>query len=131
MKKNKYMLIGIPLIAVILEILPYGAVLNFGTQAEDGTIDYIRETFSYFDLTPFGYANFGPFLTAILSCVLLIVGIIYYKTESVKCRSIIKIISIIAALTSILPLMLGREYYSMIGIIITAAMLFEIFYVFE
>ncbi len=131
MKKDKYMLMGIPLIAVILEALPFGAVLNFGTQADDGTISYVRETFSYFDLTPFGYANFGPFLTAILSCVLLIVGIIYCKTGSVKCKGAIKALSIAAAVTSILPLMLGREYYSIIGITITAAMLFEIFYAFE
>lgn len=46
--------------ALVLELLPWGAVLVFGRPAEDGTIGRFRETFSYFSLTPAGYANFFP-----------------------------------------------------------------------
>ena len=44
--------------AFILELLPYGTVLPFAVT--------LRRAFSYFGLTPFGYADFPPFLTALL-----------------------------------------------------------------
>ena len=56
MKKRLLYLI-LPLVTVILELLPYGAVCNFMNPEGDPW----RETFSYFSLTPFGYANFAPF----------------------------------------------------------------------
>ncbi len=62
-KRIPYLLL--PLITLILEILPYGAVCNFATETRR-----IRELYSYFDLTPYGYANFAPFLTALLTCII-------------------------------------------------------------
>ena len=68
MKKKWCLLFIFPLAALILELLPYGAVLRFARP--DGAEPF-RQTFSYFNLTPFGYANFGPFLTAVLTVGLL------------------------------------------------------------
>lgn len=48
--------------AFILELLPYGTVLPFAVT--------LRRAFSYFGLTPFGYADFPPFLTALLTMLL-------------------------------------------------------------
>ena len=48
--------------AFILELLPYGTVLPFAVT--------LRRAFSYFGLTPFGYADFPPFLTALLPMLL-------------------------------------------------------------
>ena len=57
MKIKKSLFVVLPLVALILELLPNGVVLNFANP--DG--EPWRRTYSYFSLTPFGYANFGPF----------------------------------------------------------------------
>ena len=62
MKKYKITLLVSVIVSIVLEALPYGAVCNFATPEKT-----IRQTFSYFSLTPFGYANFGPFITACLT----------------------------------------------------------------
>ena len=59
-------------VALIAEILPNGAVLLFAS----GPDERIRQTFSYSSLIPFGYANFFPFLTAILTVVVTLVSVI-------------------------------------------------------
>lgn len=70
MKMKKLLLVSFPIIAFVLELLPYGVVLNFANPEGEPW----RRTYSYFSLTPFGYANFGPFITAILTCALLAFG---------------------------------------------------------
>ena len=67
MFKRKIAMTVLSVLTVILEILPYGAVCVFS----DGVTEY-TETYSYFDLRPFGYANFSPLVTAVLSCVILV-----------------------------------------------------------
>ena len=115
MKLKKYSLIGLPIIAIILEILPYGAICNFATF--EGEIS--RHTYSYFDLTPFGYANFGPLITAVLSCVLLLLALVVIFKQSKVLETIIKVISGIAIVTSLMPLMLGIRFFSVIGALIS------------
>lgn len=131
MKRRKYMLSHLPLIAVILEILPYGAVCNFAIPATDGSIGRFRETYSYFDLLPFGYANFGPFLTAILTCVLLLLGFLYMIKGCEKCANAAKILSVIAIITSIMPLMFGIRYFSVVGALITITLGFNAYFAFK
>lgn len=48
--KKRFLYLIFPAVALILEILPFGAVCNFANP--DG--EPWRETFSYFSLTPFG-----------------------------------------------------------------------------
>lgn len=115
MKLKKYSLIVLPIIAIILEILPYGAICNFANF--EGEI--LRYTFSYFDLTPFGYANFGPLFTAMLSCVLLLLALVAIFKQSKVLETIIKVISGIAIVTSLMPLMLGIIFFSVIGVLIS------------
>ncbi len=123
MKSCGILLTALPAAAVVLETLPYGAVLNFFVQAEDGSFGLMRQTYSYFSLTPFGYANFGPLITALLSCVLLLAGIIYLACG--KGRKAIKIISIIAVLASLAPLCFGLSYFSLPGVIISVLLALE------
>ena len=66
--KKRFLYLVLPIITLILEVLPYGAVCIFASSPTDR----IRETFSYFDLTPFGYANFAPLFTAIITCLVFI-----------------------------------------------------------
>lgn len=49
--------------ALVLEILPYGAVLVFAP----GPGETLRRTFSYFSLTPLGYANCFPLAAGVLT----------------------------------------------------------------
>lgn len=123
MKLSGILLTALPAGAVVLETLPYGAVLNFSVQAENGSFEILRQTYSYFSLTPFGYANFGPLVTALLSCLMLLAGIIYLASG--KGRRAIKIISLIAVFTSIIPLLFGISYFSLLGGIIFILLVFE------
>jgi len=51
--------------ALILELLPFGVVMRFA----DGPEKVVRYTVSYFNLLPFGYGNFFPLITAVLTTV--------------------------------------------------------------
>ena len=108
-RKQPIIAFAILIVILVLELLQYGAVLHFGNPAGEP----IRETFSYFDLTPYGYANFGPFITAILTCVLLVLSIINLLVDNDKIKTTIKIVSLIALVTSLAPLLINR--YSVLG----------------
>ena len=108
-RKQPIIAFAILIVILVLELLPYGAVLNFGNPEGEP----LRETFSYFDLTPYGYANFGPFITAILTCVLLVLSIINLLVETGKIKTIIKIVSLIAFVISLAPLLVNC--YSVLG----------------
>lgn len=123
MKKRALLLVA-PVLALILELLPYGAVLNFATPEET-----FRRTYSYFDLTPYGYANFGPFLTALLTCLLLAVLLLYVFTG--KGRGATKILAPLAAVMSLMWLLYGFAYFSMIGGLISLTLLIEAVLVFR
>ena len=111
---------------IVLESLPYGAVLNFGEPTSDGSIGFIRKTYSYFSLTPFGYANFGPFLTAVLSCVLLCLLVISIFIEKNALQNTAYIVSIFALFASLMPLLLGVRNYSVCGLAISLLLAVEI-----
>jgi len=116
MKKKKITSLMLIIIVLILEILPYGAVCNFMGDPETNTV--IRYTYSYFDLTPYGYANFGPLLTAILSCIIALLIILSFFLKH-NLNKFITIISVISILTSLMPILFGLNYYSVIGFFIT------------
>lgn len=99
--------------------MPCGAVLVFAPSPTER----IRETFSYFNLTPFGYANFAPFITALLTCIILLLALISIKLE--KMRKAVFWLSLAAAIISLLPLVFGIDYYSVVGGIITITLAIE------
>lgn len=121
MKKKFYVLI-LPIITLIPEILPYGAVLNFANP--EGA--YLRKTFSYFDLTPFGYANFTPFITAVLTCVVIILLVVYCATDKAGLAAAARGILLAACAVSLGPLMLGVSSFSAVGALITALLIAEL-----
>lgn len=121
MKKRVLYLI-FPIITVILELLPYGAVCIFATSPTDR----IKETFSYFDLTPFGYANFTPLLTAVISCLILVLLVIYCIKGNVRTAIQAKNILFVAVILSLGALVLGLEYYSFVAALITLSLAVEL-----
>ena len=124
--KKKFLYLILPAVTLILEILPYGAVLNFARPATDGSIGQFRELYSYFDLTPFGYANFAPFITAVMSCVIFLMLLIYCITDKRRFAVIARNILWGCAVVSLGPLVLGIRYFSAIGLLITLTMIGEL-----
>ncbi len=120
--KKRVILTMLPIIAIAFETLPYGAVLRFASDAERVDI----QTYSYFDLVPFGYANFGPLLTAILTVVLLIIASINLFKPNLKLNRTILITSIIAVITSLMPLMYGVAYFSLVAVMISVVLAYEV-----
>lgn len=115
MKSRKYICLMVIIAVVILELLPYGAVLNFGNP--DG--EPFRETFSYFSLTPFGYANFAPFITAVLSVVILLHILVAIMCKTKNLWKGVSLEAAIASVISLFPVAYGFESYSGIGFAIT------------
>lgn len=113
MKTNqRKILVLIPLImAIILEILPLGAAIRTYTPS-NGTN---TQVFSYFSLTPFGYANFTPLIVGILSCVILVLAAagIFAKIP----KRIIGAVSILVTVLSVFPAFMGC--YNLFSWIIT------------
>ena len=115
--KKKLIMLCTTLIALILEILPYGAVCNFANPEGEPW----RRTYSYFDLTPFGYANFAPFITAILTCALIILIVVSLIIKK-QMRTPILAVSAIATVLSLAPLLYGIRFFSVVGAFITVAL---------
>ena len=116
--KKKIIMLCTAIIALILEILPYGAVLNFANPEGESW----RRTYSYFDLTPFGYANFAPFIVALLSCALIIIiAISIIIKKPMRTQAIV--LSAIATVLSLAPLLYGLQFFSIVGAFITVALL--------
>ena len=120
MKKLKISLLVSVVVSIILEALPYGAVCNFATPEKT-----LRTLFSYFDLTPFGYANFGPFLTACLSCVILLLSVLMFVSDKPVINKAATIISAVTIVTSLMPLMFDVSYFSIIGGILSVLMIIQ------
>ena len=115
--RKKRIALSATTLAFVLELLPYGAVCNFANPEGEPW----RRTYSYFDLTPFGYANFAPFLTALLTCALLVLLIVSIVTKK-QMRAPMLSVSVIATLLSLAPLLLGVSFFSLVGAMISLAL---------
>ncbi len=125
MKKRLLYLI-LPSITLALEILPYGAVCNFANPEGEPW----RKTFSYFDLTPFGYANFAPFLTAITTCAILVLLLVYLFTDKRRMIAVTKGLLCIGIALSLCPLLYGVSFFSVVGAVITISLIAELVFLF-
>lgn len=114
MKLKRLLLSVLPLVALILELLPNGVVLRFANPEGD---PWVR-TYSHFDLTPFGYANFGPLITAVLTCILLLLVVIYFFKPRKGLNTAIMNVSGFAAVAAFAPVMFSVEYLTVIGLVV-------------
>ena len=120
--KKWLVIAGVPLVAAfILEILPYGAVLNFGNP--DGTVTLVY--YSYFDMVTFGNANFGPVPTAwftvlTLLCILVLFAV---RTPSKGFGTAALAFCAAAFLFSLLPVLRRSGYRTDIGVVISILLL--------
>ena len=126
MKKRLLLLIA-PVIALILECLPYGVILKFA-DAPDSTFTV---TYSYFSLTPFGWANLGPLPAAALTCVVILLTLIYVFAPKQGLAAAAAGLSIFAGLLSVLAaIMFGLEYLTVINVAVTLLLFTEAVMVF-
>ena len=126
--KKRLICLVLPIVTLILEILPYGAVLNFmrPSMTEGVPPGRFRELYSYFDLTPFGYANFAPLITAVITCIILLLLIIYCLTNKQRLAIIARNILYVCAVFSLGPLVFGLSFFSIVGALITITLIGEI-----
>ena len=126
MRKRLIYLI-LPIITLILEILPYGAVCNFLRPSVDGSsVANFRELYSYFHLTPFGYANFAPLITAVMSCLVLLLLVIYWINGNIRVAVKVNKLLYIVVVVSLCPLLLGIKYFSFVAGLITLSLAAEL-----
>lgn len=114
---------------LLLEFLPLGAVLSF--PQGPNTTGLHQETYSYFSLVPFGYANFTPLITGILTILAAAVCLISLvcvqrgnrspHCSRKKSKGAALTYSILASLFSLVPLfLLGPAYMTGASYCVTA-----------
>ncbi len=110
--------IAVQIAAFITELLPGGAILIFAA----GPGDRLKQGFSYFDLTVFGFANFSPMLTGLMTVavgILLCIALVTFK-KAAKLRNAVFICSVVTFLLSFAPLLYGGEYMTGISYTVSA-----------
>lgn len=117
--KKRILPVILPVTALLLELLPYGAVCVFANPEGEPW----RRTYSYFDLLPFGYANFAPFITALLTCVGVLAAAVYLFSGREKAATLAQTVLAVAGVISLGPLLYGLRFYSAVGLLITVALL--------
>ena len=68
---------------------------------------------------PYGYANFGPLIAAVLTCVLIVLIAISWFKYSRGLNTAIMCVSVIATISSLSPVLYGFEYVTAIAIVVT------------
>ena len=95
---KKVCLVVLPALTIVLEVLPLGAVCIFATSPTER----VKETFSYFSLTPFGYANFAPLITATLTVAIFLLSLFSLKKKCVlKALFVLSIITVVISLFTV------------------------------
>ena len=102
--------------AVVIQILPLGAVLRFGITAQDGTVSFSFENYSYFDITPFGYAMFNYMICAVFTAIASLLSIVRTVTRSRR-QTPVTVLSGIALAMSLIPYISGT--YNIFTIIVS------------
>ncbi len=120
-RKRSFVLLALTFMILILEIIPYGAILEFAHMSPDLTLGYYEEHFSYFDPIVYGYGHFGPLLTAVSTCILAVFAVVAVFLEGRAVRIALRVASLLTLLFSLTPLLTGC--YSLVGGAISALLL--------
>lgn len=125
MKIKRILAAILPIIMLIAEIFP-GAILNFTVPTDTGT-ETVKMTYSYFDITPAEYSNFGPVFCAALTVLLALCVAVAFFTGSKKFGRAAKISAILTFVFSLLPIAFGADWLSPVGVAISLLAAAEIF----
>lgn len=104
--------------ALVLEALPNGVILWWATPPGEPPQ---HSMYSYFALTPYGYAHFSPLITAMLTVAVTIftVVVMLFGKRSVKPRNALFVCLIVTAVISACPVLYGFKYVTVTGVFIT------------
>ncbi|MBR2615484.1 MAG: hypothetical protein IKC69_02275 [Clostridia bacterium] len=97
--------------ALILELLPFGVILRFANPEGEPW----RRSYSYFDLTPYGYGNVTPIMTGILTVLAVVYGILSLVSEKEKTENSAFLLTLAGAVFSVVPFFRGLTYLSPVG----------------
>lgn len=101
--RKKILPIILPLAAIVLETLPTGTVMYFGNPSGEP----FRQTFSYFDPIHWGYADFAPNLTALLTCVLFVLAVANAFIHRKRPARAMTAVALLATVFSLLTFVFG------------------------
>lgn len=103
---------------LVLEMLPNGVILWWATPPGEPPKSTM---YSYFALTPFGYAHFSPLITAVLTVAMTIFTVIVMipGTRAAKSRNALFVCLIVTTVISACPVLYGFKYVTVIGVFIT------------
>ena len=123
MKKRLLLLIA-PLIALVLECLPYGIIMYYAIDDGRGRAPF---TFSYFDpVVPFGGADFCAPLIGIFTGVIIILSLIYVFTAKQGLKTAVMVLAALGiALAVLSPLVFGLDTVSVINVIVMVCLIAE------
>jgi hypothetical protein len=100
-------------LAIALMALPLGVRMNF-VYDPGPPMEFVTFYFSYFSLTPLGYANRFPMITAVLTIAILVLLLIGFKKDTRRGVLICTVICIAASAIS--WLIFGA--FSVVGLIV-------------
>lgn len=123
---------GLMLIAMfVLELLPNSLVLYFSSEDQNGNI-ILKPTYtSYFDMLPFGYADFLPLIIGILTGVCIIMLIYSFFKPNKKVEGLVCYFEIAIVIMTFVRVILGMGMTWMGYVIMALALLSSIMYIFD
>ena len=123
MKKKNLLLAIAPIVAIIFAADPSGVTMKWGKRMADGSMGFVEKHCSFFNPIAAAYGDAAPFLTAVLSVVLLAMCLACIFTKKVYLAT--KIIASLAFVSSVVALATAAfilSYASIPGVIITIAL---------
>ncbi len=111
MKATKIARLATLALTLILELLPFGVLMRFANPEGEPH----RSLHSYFSLLPYGYGNVGPLITAVLSCLLILLCVIGLWKGGRGLNTAIAVIAALATVLSCGPLMFGLQNFTLVG----------------
>lgn len=103
--------------AIITELLPLGAVMKFGLVSDSGLITFRFENYSYFDVTPFGYAMFNYMICAVMTTITAMLSLLWIFFGK-KRQTPITVLASIALVMSLVPYL--TQAFNVFTVIISA-----------
>ena len=123
MKKKNLLLVFAPIVAILFAADPNGVTMKWGKRMADGSMGFVEKHCSFFNPIAAAYGDIAPFLTAVLSVVLLAMCLACIFTKKVYLAT--KIIASLAFVSSVVALATAAfilSYASIPGVIITIAL---------
>lgn len=123
MKKLGVIRLFVCIAAIVMELLPLGAVLKYGLISESGRIAFTFESYSYFDVTPMGYAMFNYMICAVLTTITAMLSLLWIFFGK-KRQTPITVLSAIALAMSLVPyIVMTFNVFTIIISVLLAAVL--------